>query len=146
MWDRGKRKNQESGYRDLFQKSQVSAFVSKRPGGFLYEFHELPQAVALDRRHAVETNANSVGRTIARDHSTQGKSLYPDLTVWHPKTDGDLGAGLHWICRFDQASAHAGVRQISPNWGWGLVNAQFDGNEALDPRVPSPVASQARTE
>src|ERR1051326_291613 len=112
----------------------------------VHEFEELPKIVALRRRHAFKADANSIGGGTAGHNPGKSKTFDPDLSVRHPKADFHLGARLDGAGSLYQASTCTRVGKIAPNWRGAFIDTQFDRNEALDTRMPAPVAPPVGTE
>src|SRR5215471_18909458 len=114
--------------------------------GVLNELEELTQAVSFCGDHAIKFYAHSGRGPAASDNAAQCKSFDPDLSVRHPQADRYLRAGLDRGCCLDQTSTHAGIGEVSPDRCRNVIHPEFDRNEALDARMPPPIAAKIRTE
>src|SRR5271165_7617609 len=130
----------------LFQELKIAVFSGESAGGFLDEFHELTQVVALGRDHALEANSDAVGGTAASDDSAQGEALHPNLVVGEPEADFYFRSGPDWRSRFNQASADAGIGEIAPDRGGSVVDPKFNGDETLHARMLPAVTAPVRSE
>ena len=139
-------KNQPIWAERLLQKLNVTILVVGGSNGLLYGFQELTEAVAFRRCHSLKTHSDAVCGAAPRHYTAKSESFDPDFSVGYPKTHFDLCSGLDRCGCFDQASACARVGKVAPDRRGCLIDMEFDGDEALNPRVPSPVASPVRAE
>ena len=130
----------------LLQEFDVTILAGGGSNGFLHRFQELAKAVAFRRCHSLKTHSDAVCGPAPRNHTAKSESFYPDLSIGHPKPDFHLCPRLNWSSGFDQTSACAGVGKVAPDRGWRLIDVKFYSDEALNPRVPSPVASPISAE
>src|ERR1051326_6070357 len=116
------------------------------PRCLVHEFEELPKIFALWRRHAFKADADSIGGGAAGHNPGESETFDPDFSVRHPKSDFHLGARLDGAGGLHQASTCTRVGEVAPNWRGAFIDTQFDGNKALDARMPAPVAPPVGTE
>ena len=86
-------------------------------GGALDELQELSQGLAPRWFQTVELNTNAEAGIALGHDSIQDETLHPNFSSGHPEPDFHLDPGRHRSSGFDERSAQAGVRQISPDRG-----------------------------
>ena len=119
--------------------SQVGLLAAVASGGTLDKLQEVPQVLTLSRAQVSKPDTDPERRTAASDYAGEDDAFDPDLPVSQPKPDFHISARRYGGRGLHKASAQTGIGEISPDWVGGIVDPQFDRDEAFHARKLSPI-------
>src|SRR5215831_1707109 len=101
--------------RSAFHLRKIAVLMVIAFGSGFHKFQELPQAFARPGVKFGKLDAYAEAGAAPGHDSVQDHTLHPDLAVGHPEADLGVDARGNRGGGFDEASAQARVREISPD-------------------------------